>query len=89
MRGGAGVDVTVKNFVMVGFRVGVMVWASVGDGVAVTGIFTTRVTTDVSTRVISLVTSTVWTIGADTGEETDGAQETPIKMTMHAVKQVK
>ena len=87
IRGGAGVDVIVGILVIVGIRVGVRVWSSVGDGVMVIGIFTTRVTSDVSTRVTSLVTSTVWTMGIDMGVATNGAQETPLKMTRHTVKQ--
>ena len=57
--GGAGVGVMVGFLVMVGVKDGVNVWSSVGDGVMVTGIFNMRVTSDVSTRVTSLVTSTV------------------------------
>ena len=53
--GGLGVSVRMEGvLVMVGDREGVKVWVSVG--VLVTGRSTTRVTSEVSTRVTSLVT---------------------------------
>jgi len=83
--GGAKVGVIEGVSVLVGGRDGVKVWSSVGDGVLVTGMFNTRVTMDVSTRVTSLVTSTVRMNGIDLGMATDGAQETLIISNMQAV----
>jgi len=59
IRGAVKVGVIEGVLVMVGVKEGVNVWSSVRIGVCVTGLSTTRVTMDVSTRVISLVTSTV------------------------------
>jgi hypothetical protein len=85
--GGAGVDVMVGFLVMVGVKDGVNVWSSVGEGVRVTGIFKTRVTSEVSTRVTSLVNSTFCTTGTDMGFAANGAQATPENMIRNTVKQ--
>ena len=85
--GTAGVDVIVGFLVTVGGSEGVRVWASVGVDVLVTGISTTRVTSDVATRVTCLVTSTVWRMGAGDGAAIDGAHETPINRIKHAASQ--
>jgi hypothetical protein len=77
----------VGGLAIVGVRVAVRVWSRVGDGIVVAGTFTTRVTSDVSTRVTSLVTSTVCKMGTDIRVVTNGVQETPINMTRHAVRQ--
>jgi preprotein translocase subunit SecG len=85
--GGAGVGVMVGFLVMVGVKDGVNVWSSVGDGVMVTGIFNMRVTSDVSTRVTSLVTSTFCITGTDIGLAANGAQATPANTNRNADKQ--
>jgi hypothetical protein len=87
MRGAVKVGVMVGYFVIVGVKVGVDVCSRVGDGVSVTGMFITRVTSDVSTRVTTLVIATVWTMGTSTGDAAEGAQETQMKVTKHATKQ--
>ena len=85
--GGAEVGVMVGLLVMVGVKDGGNVWSSVGDGVMVTGIFNTRVTSDVSTRVTSLVTSTFCITGTDMGLATNGAQATAVTTSRNAAKQ--
>jgi hypothetical protein len=86
IRGGAGEMVGVGILILVGVKVSVRLCSSVGDGVFVTGIFTRRVTSNVSTRVTSLVTSTVWLMYTGVGKATVWAQETPIKTIKHKVK---
>jgi hypothetical protein len=86
IRGGFGVGVMEGIRVMVGVREGVIVWSGVGDGVLVIGMFTTRVTSEVSTRVTSLVTSTVWRMGTISGEAGEGEQDAPTKISKKAVR---
>jgi hypothetical protein len=87
IRGGEKVGVMEGFIVTVGVKEGVKVWSSVGEGVMVTGIFNTRVTSEVSTRVTSLVTSTFCTMGTVMGFTANGAQATPENMSRNTAKQ--
>jgi hypothetical protein len=88
IRGGLRVGVMEGILVIVGGEVGVRAWSSVGDGVLVIGIFTTRVTKKVSTWVTSLVTSTVWGIETILGGAIAVEQEALRIITTKAAKPV-
>ena len=87
IRGGAIVDVIVGFLVGMGVKGGGRVWTCVGVGVMVTGTSTTRVTSDVATRVTCLVTSTIWRMGIGKGAAIDGTQETLINKIKEAARQ--
>jgi len=87
IRGGSGVGEIEGVLEIEGVADGVKVWSSVGDGMTVTGLFTLRVTSEISVGVASLVTSTVWIMRVGLADWPAGAQEATIAISRHADKQ--